>query len=221
MSEVRKELRNLFNTDKEQDVLRTLFMRSQGLSVSEDETLEVEEQPWVRGGGETYIMPFSVKNSSGQSVRCLFKACVTMLPDLKVTEWMQRREALATKGVESPHVFGHGNGVVLEEFVPYTLEEGYQRFGGEVVAKAARAFGGIASLGFHPVSGGILRDFRVDDQKRVLMIDFGSDLGAPGLEPSELWQAFVNDAKAQLKLDESEIEAYRSDYEAGLHMTVH
>lgn len=53
------------------------------------------------------------------------------------------------------------------------------------------------------------------------MIDFGSDLGAPGLEPSELWQAFVNDAKAQLKLDESEIEAYRSDYEAGLHMTVH
>lgn len=150
-----------------------------GLSVVSD---------WHRSGAETYLLVFDVLSSNQDPKRLALKACTPSVGSgvaLKVimSAWLRRRSVLSAAGVSTPTLYGSGDGLILEEFVPLSLLEALEEQGSVplLISDAAMALGTVQALGFRPVS--ILSDFRSRGSD-VVMIDFGADLGDPTYSPS-------------------------------------
>jgi len=154
------------------------------------------ERGWIRGGGETYALPFSVhmkgENKDGKyahELKLVFKACTPFpgpVPLLKIFDsWIARRKLLEANGVSTPVLCGAFSALVLEEYLEHHLSDVIlqtnDRF--SILNELGRSLGVIAKLSFNP-PGSIICDLRSRGND-VVFIDFGYDLGDPQLPAQE------------------------------------
>lgn len=143
-----------------------------------------EVHGWMRGGAETFIYRFRATQSD--SVHdVLLKAVVGFSTAKSLTEqgdeWVQRRKLLEQDGICTPRLYHAGRAIVVEQFIPEGLSGFLRRKPPETVHLFDQVFRYAATLekhGFCPISpfhG--LRTNGVD----VFAVDFGQDLGPPGL----------------------------------------
>src|SRR5205085_7285970 len=76
-----------------------------------------EDSSWERGGADTYIYRFWVKENGKPEDGYIIKACtafslVNSLGDI-LDEWVCRRKLLSDFGVSTPRLFAYGNGVIV------------------------------------------------------------------------------------------------------------
>lgn len=135
---------------------------------------------WFRSGAETYLYKFSIRTEQIER-ELVLKACVAFGIGTTVSRilasWMKRRAALVAAGIQSPFLYGWGNGVILEEFVPFTVRQVLTERPNSreaVLCSLARLSGTLSAMGFEPLQ--IHTDLRSRGSDSVL-IDFGQDLG--------------------------------------------
>lgn len=177
--------------------------------------IECDQDKWTRIGGETYGLSFTFRTNTGQSSHFILKAAATMFPESKMQASLERREHLGQHGIRVPKLWGRGNAMILEEFIEDDIYDAAAFNMGETLKQSAAIFGTLSRLGYRPLERGIMRDLRWDGENLV-MIDFGSDLGAPdeARAGGDLWEIFENDAKATLGVDETLVMEYIGAYEA-------
>ena len=138
---------------------------------------------WARSGSETYLFRFKVESPMGDFRNYVLKACVAYSPSLTLEaildEWVDRRRLLQRLGVNVPRLHASGNGIILEEAIPYTLLERLKDSSADhslLSHGLAEYIGILSGLGFAAVSPffGLLS--RGHD---VVAVDFGADLGKP------------------------------------------
>lgn len=146
-----------------------------------------EIQNWQPGGAETYTYRFSVTYQDGnQHIQghYIFKACIAYsiirtVEDI-LADWLSRRRLVERAGASVPRLITSGGGLILEEFVPYSLSEALGAFPGNalpICESLATLAGALTTLGFLPLS--VFSDLRSRGTD-VVAIDFGQDLGGPG-----------------------------------------
>lgn len=198
---LKQELCNLTSTQSLSDALYKIGIISEkGASFSIR-----EDRDWIRGGSETFLFHFWVREGK-ESERCyLIKACAAFAPGVSsveniLAEWIYRRRIIDRMGVSTPNLFFSGSGVIIEEYIPYELSE-VINFGLEsqkkIIESMAFYAGVLKNLGFSPINPyGDLRS-RGED---VVVIDFGQDLGSP--------QVCGNDNQDLIELLERKITSY-------------
>lgn len=136
---------------------------------------------WVRGGAETYIFRFQVDEEGKELKDVIIKACVAFSPVVALSnildQWFQRRNLLRSNGVETPHLYKHGHGVLIEEYIPHSLPEALNAVTSsreELLAGLAIYAAALSKLGFLPIDP--FHDLR-SRGRDVVAIDFGEDLG--------------------------------------------
>lgn len=148
--------------------------------------LEEGREDWIRGGAETYIYRFAVLQEGAQRLDCILKACVAYSPgsDLEsiLEQWIERRQLLRESGVETPQLYAHGHGVIVEESIPFSLGERLHGGGKSAQESLAQQLsyltGLLARHGFMPIQPfSDLRSRGTD----VVVVDFGQDLGPPNV----------------------------------------
>ncbi len=143
-----------------------------------------EVHSWKRGGAETFIYRFRV--SQPDTVHdVLLKAVVAFSTARSLgelgDEWVERRRLLEHDGIRTPRLYHAGRAIVVEEFIP----EGLSGFLRKRPAAATHLFDQViryaATLekhGFCPIAP--FHGLRTDGTD-VFAVDFGQDLGPPGL----------------------------------------
>lgn len=137
---------------------------------------------WTRGGAETYIQHFSIHTDEGVD-RYVVKACTPSnisrnIEDV-LSNWVERRVAISSSGISTPKLYAADNGVILEEYIPYSLREIMLKNPQGVIRKSLVSQIGdtlniLESLGFNSITS--LHDLRSRGED-VTVIDFGQDLG--------------------------------------------
>jgi len=153
-----------------------------------------EIRDWHRAGAETYQYHFEVSNQSRKTL-CVLKACAAWSPvkslEQILTDWIDRRLLLKARRIQLPLLYGWGHGVLLEEHIPYRLSDiigaGHPN---SFLPEIARVAGVLSSLRFAPIEP--FQDLR-SRGRDVVMIDFGEDLGPPGLSQDALDAATLFD----------------------------
>jgi hypothetical protein len=148
--------------------------------------IELTHADWYRAGSETYICNFSIRTRT-QTKRFVLKAVVAFSTAQQLDEilrtWVERRQLLQTSGVKTPTLHYAGTGVILEEYIPYTLlqflEQGPTPL--SLIKSAAEYVGVLSKLRFSPIDA--FSDLRTDGYQ-VIPVDFGEDLGPPGMAQS-------------------------------------
>jgi hypothetical protein len=143
-----------------------------------------EVHGWMRGGAETFIYRFRVLQ--GEAVRdVLLKAVVGFSTAKSLTEqgdeWVQRRRLLAQDGICTPRLYHAGRAIVVEEFIPEGLSQFLRSRPGDITRLFDQVIRYAATLerhGFCPISP--FHGLRTDGVD-VFAVDFGQDLGPPGL----------------------------------------
>lgn len=139
------------------------------------------EQPWVMPGSESYIMQFAVSDAHNDLQRFVAKACVKLPVIPSLNDWLSRRMLLREYGIAVPRLHAVNRGVLIEEHVAYNFKDAYEVADPDVQAALCRQFlqtyNQVWELGFRPISLHDVRSHGTD----VVLIDFGSDLGAPQL----------------------------------------
>lgn len=140
---------------------------------SEDITIV---NPWHQAGGETFCTDFTF-SSGDERVHLIAKACIKTCPAETFRDWLDRRALIEAQNISVPKVILTQKALLVEEFIPYTFKEAYDKGAPNVQEKLKSEFEHmyetIAELGFYAVSFHDIRS-RVDD---LVMIDFGIDLG--------------------------------------------
>jgi len=144
-----------------------------------------EIQPWVRSGNETYSYVFAVRAPGTPDRICRFKACVAPPGphglDKILGRWLRRRDLLSKMGVSTPTLYGAGQGVLLEEEIPFDIPTAVRHRETDAVLNGLIDIASaLATLGFSPVSP--FSDVRSRGNDAVF-VDFGSDLGEPSVAP--------------------------------------
>jgi len=135
--------------------------------------------PWYRSGAETYLARFRVLTDGVDDYELVLKACVPSsiaVPiDQVLGSWVRRRESLSNLfGVSFvPKLFGYGEGVLLEEFIPLEISEKQVR-DLSFVDLFSKSLTRLRLLGYNCKT--LLHDFRTRGTDLVL-VDFGEDLG--------------------------------------------
>src|ERR1035441_1699427 len=117
------ELNRLAGTVLLSDALQAL-----GVIPEDNQAFEIRPstEGWFRSGGETYLCRFSV-HCSGIVSKLVLKACVPFSParsvDATLQAWIDRRQLLASRGINTPRLYGWGYGVVLYEDISYPLKQ--------------------------------------------------------------------------------------------------
>jgi len=191
-----KELREVAGAGSFDEALRALGM----VAENEGEALVVEETAWTRAGSETYVFRFSVQPPRKAPRAFLLKACVAFSPgsspDEILDSWIERRAILSRLGVGTPRLHGRGKGIIVEEYVKYSLREVLARDPKKsTLIDMAHLAGALVVSGFASVQP--FRDLRSrgDD---VVMIDFGADIGPPGAISADLADRVFEDLMATL-----------------------
>lgn len=143
---------------------------------------------WQRSGAESYLYRFEVVASSGRSISLLLKAFVPFPGPVSLEEGLEellrRRRILADRGINVPRAYYSGNGLIVEDFIPYALSDIIERLTQErasyvrMLAHLLFYAAVLDELGFVPVEA--FDDLRCDG-RRVYVVDFGEDLGPPNL----------------------------------------
>jgi len=158
-----------------EDILQRLGFESTacGLSIH-------SEGEWIRGGAETFVRMFALK--AGEEIRqFIMKACTPFSPALPIdkvlTKWFSRRELLSSSGCVVPHVYGIGDGVWIEDFIPHRLGDVIEQLWAPGLREDLATFAdALQRHRFDAISP--FSDLR-SDGRRAVIIDFGEDLGDP------------------------------------------
>jgi hypothetical protein len=135
---------------------------------------------WYRSGAETYLAICRIECHDDSSKDIAIKACIAltekMSVDATLSAWIRRRTHVAAHGVETPRLYGFGEGLLIEEYIPHTLPEAVRQTSSAdaLVGLAVNTAATLVRLGFQPVS--LFDDLR-SRGKDVVVVDFGSDLG--------------------------------------------
>jgi len=145
----------------------------------------IVDKDWHRSGAETYLLKFTVRGAS-QSTVAILKAYTPTSPAAALLEQFDvitsRRKLLAAVGVPTPHLYHAGNGIWIEDWIEDTIDDAIKeiRHDDAKVVEVSRKLYDIAyaldQLGFSPMR--VYSDLRSRNGAPI-MIDFGSDLGAP------------------------------------------
>lgn len=133
---------------------------------------------WHRGGNETYVTDFLVRRGS-EVQHLIAKACVKFGPREALQEWLQRRQVLASNGVNLPNLVAvdEAGATLVEEFIPYTFKEAYglAAVDGKKILESGfkDVFKRVYGAGFSPQN---LHDVRSHGHD-VVVIDVGADIG--------------------------------------------
>jgi hypothetical protein len=137
---------------------------------------------WYRSGAETYVYRFQIR-TGGIETGLVLKACVAFSPGRSLenllTSWIERRKLVCSRGVRVPVLYAWGQGELLEEYVPFAVQDILTGEAGppnSVLIGLAELAGVVASLGFVPIR--LFDDLRSHGDD-VVMVDFGEDLGPP------------------------------------------
>ncbi len=141
------------------------------------------DDEWRRGGAETYLYCFSVhRQFSIQHV--IIKAAVPFSLarslDEVMASWIERRHLLEIEGIKTPRVFFAGSGLIVEEFVKYSVAETIRGPVADthLIDQVVFYAGVLSKLGFAPTDA--FTDLRTNGTI-VYAIDFGQDLGPPNV----------------------------------------
>jgi hypothetical protein len=146
---------------------------------------QIEElHGWVRGGAETFIYRFRVAERDAVH-DIMLKAIVAFSTARSLEElgkeWLTRRHLLEAEGVRTPQLYYMGRALVIEEFIPEGLAchlrsrpSRSRHLEDQVIHYAAA----LQKHGFCPLSP--FHGLRTDG-RNVFAVDFGQDLGPPGL----------------------------------------
>ena len=97
-------------------------------------------------------------------------------------EWIERRNILSDNGISTPDLITYGNGIIIEELIPFTLRQVLQdadnRSFKQILIGLTMVARTLSHLGFQPIDA--FKDIH-SRNKDVVMIDFGEDLGPYGL----------------------------------------
>jgi hypothetical protein len=148
------------------------------------EPLLEEVHDWQRGGGETYIYRFRVVlPDSGHDV--LLKAVVAFSLSRSLSElgneWVQRRRLLEREGIRTPILYHAGRALLVEQFIPEKLSSCLRRGPADaphLFDQVIRYAAVLERHGFCPISA--FHGLRTNGTD-VFAVDFGQDLGPPGL----------------------------------------
>lgn len=168
------------------------------LGCSEGSSVEIINK-WYKGGNESYIFRFSVKDgATGEAADFIAKACVKLQPTLAMNEWLERRKVVEQAGINTPRLFTASQGTLIEEYIPLTFKEAHAQADKDtrlsMEADFIKLFVKLRELGFSPASFHDLRSRGAD----LVMIDFGEDLG-PVTKPDLRTERSVADAERMLK----------------------
>lgn len=150
-----------------------------------DEIPHIEKiTDWYRSGSETYAFSFTIEQK-----HMFLKACCPSSPTISIDSilrsWIERRKIFERSGVPTPRLYGYGDGLVLEEFIPYHLEAvNPTQAGVENMMSAIQKISDVLiNNNFSPVNpfGNLMS--RGDD---VVWVDFGQDLGNPEQENTDV-----------------------------------
>ena len=177
---LKKELCGLSKARSLNEALCTL-----GLIQDPDEPFTLEQlHEWRRGSAETYTYRFKVIGA-GTERDVLLKA-ITAFSTSKslnqiVEEWAARQRLLTDAGIRTPVLYFAGHALLMEQYVGEKLSDWLQhhpiadcRLTDQVFRIAAT----IDRHGFSPVRA--FTSLRTDGTS-VYMVDFGADLGPPGV----------------------------------------
>jgi hypothetical protein len=150
----------------------------------------VERGDWQRRGAETYAIEFDVV-SQGTMREVILKAYVGFPTGLSVTDYVEemvrRRELLRGAGVSSPTLYYWGDGVWVEQRLGRNLDVVLRdKSIAEVTAQRYRVGVFVTALAldqceFEPIGP---FDDLLTEAGDVFMVDFGQDLGPPGVASS-------------------------------------
>lgn len=149
-----------------------------------DNVTITEDKEWERAGSETYIYRFWVKNSEISS-GYVIKACVAFSPNFDIQsilqEWINRRQLMAQFGISTPKLITYGEGVVIEELIPYLLKDilvkGKYPSENTLIDLSIYA-GFLQKMKFFAINP--FDDLRSRDND-VVAVDYGQDLGPPNM----------------------------------------
>lgn len=156
-----------------------------------------EDTKWIRGGAETYIYRFWIKEEEGEESAYIIKACVPYSPTNDInqilSEWLSRRQVLSDFGISTPELISYGKGIIIEEYITYVLRDlllaGIKQDVfplDERLVQLAIYTGAIYSKGFSAIEP--FEDLRSRGND-VVVIDFGEDLGPAHNKPVHSKQA--------------------------------
>jgi len=150
------------------------------LSVDDELQCLRVDRDWRQGGAETYNLIFAVVTSKG-SASYLAKACTPFSPavpiDRVLGQWINRRTLLKEHGVMVPHMYGAGRGMIIEDLIPYELDQLEASQWNEKIKDQVLKFATVLSeLRFYAISP--FNDLMTDGTL-VYQVDFGQDLGDP------------------------------------------
>lgn len=147
---------------------------------------------WHRSGSESFSFVFDVF-SGDASQRCIIKAYTPYYSGDDLTagfdRLLARRKLIQEAGGRVPRLYAAHRCTVLERFIRFDLDVAMrvldrparERIRTDVLAIASA----LDALRFKPINGW-LKGLRADDSG-AFIIDFGSDLGGPGVGDSGSW----------------------------------
>lgn len=154
----------------------------------------VDEEPWHRGGGETYVADSLVLVSGIEDLHrhVLAKAFVSIgTPlDAKLDSLLRRRKLVSEMGIPVPRLYSAREATIFEEFIDFPViaaelvDEAVLEQIGEIGAHLD--WNGFSTLSF-------LSDLRIKNG-RVYYVDFGFDLGEPSDVRSNCARATIEKA---------------------------
>ncbi|HEY7669392.1 MAG TPA: hypothetical protein VH852_02030 [Hyphomicrobium sp.] len=175
-----KELCGLADAAHVRDALCRLGI----LEAPSPEPMIEEVHGWMRGGAETFIYRFRVaQNDAVHDV--LLKAVVAFSTAKSLAalgeEWVERRRLLDQEGIRTPRLYHAGRALVVEEFIPEGLSSYLRRRpteGTHLFDQVIRYAAALEKHGFCPIEP--FHGLRTDGVD-VFAVDFGQDLGPPGV----------------------------------------
>jgi len=175
-----KELCGLAGTGSAVEALVSL-----GLVDEDSRQPRLEEvHGWIRGGAETFIYRFRVVDDLATR-DVVLKAVVAFSMAKSLTqlggEWLERRRLLEQDGIRTPRLYHAGRALIVEEFIPERLSSCLERKPAQALQLADQVIQYAAALekhAFRPVAP--FHGLRTNGSD-VFAVDFGQDLGPPGL----------------------------------------
>ncbi len=158
-----------------------------GMGIIEDPLPEPaleEVHGWRRGGAETFIYRFRViQDDTTHDI--VLKAIVAFSTAKSLTDlgddWVERRRLLEQEGISTPRLYYAGRALVVERFIPEGLScflkrRPFQSL--DLFDQVIRYAATLEKHGFCPMAP--FHGLRTDGTD-VYAVDFGQDLGPPGL----------------------------------------
>ena len=142
-------------------------------------------KPWRRTDFESYCAEVEVWVRDELVRRLILKACVALGrlggTSEVLTSWMRRRMLLSHRGVTVSDVYGAHSSTILEEYVPYSLEDALQSADSTDRRVILVQLGWLAGVLTEERFGAVELEGLRSHGHDVVVVNFGTILGPPGI----------------------------------------